>query len=483
MCTNSPAISTNINACGDAALSRTASWTLVPRKGLMRWRKGHEIVASTGELFTDGSGGPAYAPREAAKAGSGIAAIKWDTNVEGRRGVSSVALAGAEVPGRQTVPRAELFAIDVAADYVAEGASLTVNADASYVVDTMNKDGSRERARQGTNGALWSRLLDKLQHRGNVCTMRKVKAHLSLADIVRGHGTVEDILGNQVADAAAGAAAERALTDSDHAQTVERWTQRAFKIAQRLAVIECWHWQQEPQLVPVPQPLAQWEQPQPYTARKQLEEDVAAKGHVLRRVGNQMVCGRCHKKRDVKQYRYWTANQCRAVCLGAAKAAPGTKRRAEEECLREPSANRGRFCAGPDDYLDEDMGGYDLNLADGNDDIRHEMIEGGNGDTRDGVEQDEWVTDANGVRHHPDELAAPCLTWGWIGRNEARIKAYRRATASPYYIPWWRRGTSATAAAATTEAAAGGTATRATDADGADHRRCADPGRCAPGAR
>ncbi len=59
---------------------------------------------------TDGSGGPASVPRATQRCGAGAAAIRAAEPPGEPVQIEEVALAASEVPGAQTVPRAELLA-------------------------------------------------------------------------------------------------------------------------------------------------------------------------------------------------------------------------------------------------------------------------------------------------------------------------------------------------------------------------------------
>ncbi len=115
------------------------------------------------------------------------------------------------MPGAQTVPRAELWAACMVAEMIPNGNGATIKADADYVVKGMSEHPRQAKLRRGRNGGLWSRLLDGLASRSSTLEATKVKAHIDPADAIRGKGDVADYLGNHVADAAAGAVAERHL--------------------------------------------------------------------------------------------------------------------------------------------------------------------------------------------------------------------------------------------------------------------------------
>ncbi len=276
-----------------------------------------DVVREAGVVYSDGSGGPAHAPRGAPHAGSGLAAITWRSG-DGQQGpcVAEVALRGAGVPGRQTVPRAETWAACIAEESIPVRRSIVLAADASYVVNGLKDSTSKDKLRKGKNGDLWNRLLSRLGSSNGLLVPIKVRAHTRPDELAAGTGTIEEVIGNHLADAAAGAAAEDALSRSDAARAIARWEQRAFCITRRLALIETWHWKQGKVTMAPPAPLLEWTEPQVYEVREVLQEMVSNQGHVLRTEGRWTVCGRCHKKRLLANHRFWTSMPCQPKARG-----------------------------------------------------------------------------------------------------------------------------------------------------------------------
>ena len=68
-----------------------------------------EAAASATKIFTDGSGGPAYAPREAKQCGSAVGIVHVSNDDAHAKAMAAEVAAGS-FSGRQTVPRAELWA-------------------------------------------------------------------------------------------------------------------------------------------------------------------------------------------------------------------------------------------------------------------------------------------------------------------------------------------------------------------------------------
>ncbi len=122
-------------------------------------------------------------------------------------------------------------------------------------------------------------------------------------------------------DAAAGAAAEVTLGGIDHAERIARWESRTAMIAERLAAIEAMHWERKEGQAkyPPPEPLPHWQPTDANRARDLMGSQVEALGHVLRIERGKVVCGRCYKKRGLKNRQYWLNNPCQQVWAGTAK--------------------------------------------------------------------------------------------------------------------------------------------------------------------
>ena len=102
-----------LRGVGDALLTHAGGW-------------------SGGTLFTDGSGGSFGSDPDVRRCGMGIAWLRGDYSLAGG--------AFAPIPGhRQTVPRAELWAVVVVAGMVRVGAHVTIVTDASVVASGISK--------------------------------------------------------------------------------------------------------------------------------------------------------------------------------------------------------------------------------------------------------------------------------------------------------------------------------------------------------
>ncbi len=272
-----------------------------------------DLVKDGAAVYSDGSGGPRRAPRGFPVAGSGLAVLKWDQDEAGRR-LQDLAVAAGPVPGRQTVPRAELWSACTVGERVPRDVPVRLLADASYVVDTAADDSRLARARRTANGDLWSRFVACRESRSAAIDVQKVEAHAPPGEVLKGLREFDKFIGNHIADAAAGAAAEMVLDRSEHARSIETWERRAFLIARRLATIEAWHWEHVPnQRYQPPEPLQPWSPPDQQEARDGLLGKVGDKGHILRKVDGRIMCIKCHRRRDARNFQYWLKVDCRPV--------------------------------------------------------------------------------------------------------------------------------------------------------------------------
>ncbi len=322
------------------------------------------LVNDVRVAYSDGSGGPAHAPKGAPAVGSGLAVVKWSTTGNGKR-VEGVEIAAAPVPGRQTVPRAELWAACIAANSTDGSTESRLKADAAYVVDTTASGQRLERCSRGANGDLWAQYAQANRAKPCPMSVSKVRAHALPAEALCGRHDLEDFIGNHIADAAAGAAAESSLAANAAARKVEAWERRTFLIARRLAAIEVWHWTNDPEgrYIP-PEPLEPWAPPGEECTRESLREKVACNGHVLRYEGDKVVCSRCHRRRGARLHKYWTNNACKPVSNGPFGTEPAAKRpRAEHPGLPHPPDQHHHHLAPPRRWHD----GLQMDAKDGDD--------------------------------------------------------------------------------------------------------------------
>ena len=98
----------------------------------------------------------------------------------------------------------------------------------------------------GSNRGLWQ------EFQMDTSTIRvtlegdKVKAHVPIREVVTCDRSLSWFVGNSLADAACGSAAEDGVRKSEAAQDLKKWETLAFDIALRIATLEAEAWEAEP---------------------------------------------------------------------------------------------------------------------------------------------------------------------------------------------------------------------------------------------
>ena len=185
-----------------------------------------DIASDSKHNYTDGSGGSSHTPIELRKAGCAVAVVQHDGDV-----IKNVGIKVAEIPGKQTVPRAELLAATMAAaDFSANEPHHTTFSDAMYVVklaaagEIMPKDANKDLRKEF------------LRTNSEKRRVVKVKAHAEV-QVLRGDTDIPTYIGNLCADVGAGAIAE-VLVNRNALESVERMNKMVYWMAIRLSYIE-----------------------------------------------------------------------------------------------------------------------------------------------------------------------------------------------------------------------------------------------------
>ena len=231
------------------------------------------------------------------QAGTGLAAVVVEGAHEAPH-ATGIGMRGWSVPGKQTVPRAEVFGLIKAQEAKAQEAPTVVKIgiDASYVTNALAPGPKGELARvarrAGANGDLWAQVGEG----PTGAEVAKVKAHTAWSAVVGGRQTITEYVGNHLADIACGVAAEMAQARGGIIEWVEQWTTRAYLAALRLAYVEAALWKREglPKLVPKPVLKAVPPEISAATAQDQLNQRQRASGHKMVKLGRKSWrCARC----------------------------------------------------------------------------------------------------------------------------------------------------------------------------------------------
>ena len=138
--------------------------------------------------------------------------------------IQQVEFLATSVPGKQTVPRAELYGLVKAAEVASKLHPTGILCDSAYAVRG-SQAFSTDKLLDSYNGDLWEEYGAVVHGRVQV---QKVRTHAE-HEVLAGGIEVEAYLMNAVADAAADAAADK-LADRDEAMAEELWQARAFLV-------------------------------------------------------------------------------------------------------------------------------------------------------------------------------------------------------------------------------------------------------------
>ena len=203
-------------------------------------------IQRTAKLATDGAGGNHGAPRFA-RVASAAAYMRPD---------GTFAVIEALTPGRQAVPRAELYAIILVLQTMVKSTedlrrttdtftNTTIYVDASYVCNGLHTN-NRTTYIQGINGDLWSQAYNLYDITGQP-NITKVKSHVKTHNQLQRYNMDIDMFKlNTAADTIAGRRAEQARDQFRSADMIRLDSQHYAEtklIARRLAAIEahCWN--------------------------------------------------------------------------------------------------------------------------------------------------------------------------------------------------------------------------------------------------
>ena len=161
-----------------------------------------KLAMEEGGGATDGAGAPTSIPPQCRRVSSGGAASTIDPDSPWEGG--EYGGFWAPVPGRQTVPRAELWATILFLHAIPRPTSMTLLVDASYVVSGFRNIQDRMK---GSNGDMWTVLFDivrERQQQGGASSVTKVKAHQDkVAILLKEQVDDRKMLLNALADGAA----------------------------------------------------------------------------------------------------------------------------------------------------------------------------------------------------------------------------------------------------------------------------------------
>ena len=250
----------------------------------------HEIVGTSVCIGTDGSGGMHARDPRLRRCGWGWVALSVDTMLPCAAGRGTV-------PGRQTVPRAELAAL---VDVIAHtSGDLLVAIDNEPTIKAYRRGPGH--CCSSHNGDLWCVLFQLLGNRN--LQLEHVHSHKAAEDFPESRRRMW--LANGIADGLAECAADKAQLSSAVCDRVHASDLRTSLVLERLAAITSLHAAGGCGRPPGPR-LVRFGPPTP--SRSDLLAAAAAHGHVAGVTGSEVVCSACHQRTSVKgclAHRWW----------------------------------------------------------------------------------------------------------------------------------------------------------------------------------
>ena len=216
------------------------------------------------------------------------------------------------MPGKQTVPRAELWGAIQILSNVDGKSNIQIPIDAKYVTRGIPHKGDLV---QGPNGDLWSILFQLIDERSGVTDFIKVKSHLEDAGpsvIKQNRIAFHHMLANSLADVVAEEAAKRLLPDLN-LERKAKWAERVgVGVAKRLALVQADIWAKRSEAGDIYEldPLLVEETTCTRTAFSTLVDELAHQGHLLVRHNKGLRCKVCNVYRAYKQFKFWSSHPC-----------------------------------------------------------------------------------------------------------------------------------------------------------------------------
>ena len=121
-----------------------------------------KALKENGKAYSGGSGGPEKCPKQMSKVSFGATTLMMEVHKGDKATIKNVAIMGGQVPGKQTVPRAELWGAIKVLELAETQDPIDLGIDAAYVTNGVTK---MAQLVEGENGDLWSILYRLINQR------------------------------------------------------------------------------------------------------------------------------------------------------------------------------------------------------------------------------------------------------------------------------------------------------------------------------
>ena len=198
------------------------------------------------------------------------------------------------MPGRQTVPRAELWGAIQILSRFDEKSNIQIPIDAKYVTRSITHGGDLE---QGPTRDLWSILFQLIDERRGVTDVTKVKSHLEDVGpsvITQNKIGFHHMLANSLADVVS----KRLLPDLNLERKANKAERIGIGVAKRLALVQADIWANRDAETCT------------RSAIGKLVDELAQQGHLLVRHNRGLKCRACNVYRADRQFSFWNRTPC-----------------------------------------------------------------------------------------------------------------------------------------------------------------------------
>ena len=279
------------------------------------WCGNLDLLSQTTLFYSDGSGGSESSDPLLRRCGWSFVGLVDGHMVLGK--------GGGLVGPKQTVPRAELYALLQIAKSRPAGTACHVGVDFKYLVDGVRS--SRASHAAGENGDLWDEYFSLVDSNNLSVQLFKVKSHLGYADIVLGKISTTDFLGNEGADAFAKRGAELWAVPDELKSEISSIRGKAWRVGMRMATVVA-----ETVAAYKASPFKIEATSRPRRTLKVMLNELRMLGHRIE-VENK----KCHCSRCGISFLY-NRSQCRAlICRGDCKA----------DCAPDDQISEGLLCS------------------------------------------------------------------------------------------------------------------------------------------